>query len=202
MFQTGFLTEVFRCVIGPVSPWWTVTNHTFAVGSSLVVTVGRVYMQMHGVQRGCSISETLCFDSNLVSQLMKNQLLAMSRIKPNICLLWFHNKFQLLPLKNWPWKWWFFPVKQQMGEPLPWLLHTEAVCSSTLPLSIFPAKYYSFWDMPSNQEVEGQVQKKLSWKIKWKVQFRYNDQGKRKCLAPISLPPSAPCESQELKPCS
>lgn len=94
MFQTGFLTGVSKCVIGPISPWWTVINHTFAVRSCLVVIVGRVYMQMHGVQWGCLISETHCFDCNLVSQLMKNQLLAMSRIKSNICLLWFHNRFQ------------------------------------------------------------------------------------------------------------
>lgn len=94
MFQTGFLTGVFRCAVGAVSPWRTVTNHTLAVRSSLVVTAGRVCTQMHGVRWGRLISETLCFDSNLVSRPMKNQLLAMSRIKPKICLLWFRDRFQ------------------------------------------------------------------------------------------------------------
>lgn len=189
MFQTGFLTGVFRCVIGSISPWRTVINHTFAVCSCLVVIVGWVYMQMHGVQWGCLISETLCFDCNWVSQLMKNQLLAMSRTKSNICLLWFHNRFQYCLKKK-------DPGSNDFSQWNPlcnsgWESHCSGFCTQTwfaalLSLFLFFLQGMTdcFWDILSKGKVskEKQGQKELSWRVKGKVSFRYNDQGKRECV--------------------
>lgn len=97
-------------------------------------------MQLHGVQWGCLISETLCIDCDLISQLMKNQLLAMSRIKPNICLLWFHNRFQYC---LWKIEVMIFPGETQAGRAAGRAsalasVHRQGL-SSAAPLSGFPA---------------------------------------------------------------
>lgn len=139
------------------------------------VLVGWVCMQLHGMQWGCLISETLCIDSDLISQLMKNQLLAISRIKPNICLLWFPNRFQYCLWKIDPGRkdffWW------NPGWNSSWESFCSTLCAQTRFELCCPSLWFSCKGWVTVSETswvrekwseEEQVQRELSWRARWK----------------------------------